>query len=81
MRSRTTAVRAGEPDRTAPVTNAEFTAALAARSPAHPAGFAGFAVRAVLGELADELLCGQRAIPAVLERAGFGSTTTRLVRR
>jgi uncharacterized protein len=32
----------------------------------------GFAVRAALGEFADEgLLSGQRAIPAVLERSGF----------
>jgi NAD dependent epimerase/dehydratase family enzyme len=32
----------------------------------------GFALRTVLGEFADEgLLGGQRAIPAVLERAGF----------
>ncbi|EID17910.1 TIGR01777 family oxidoreductase [Mycobacterium xenopi] len=56
----------------APVTNAEFTAALgrAVRRPT-PLVLPGFAVRAVLGELADELLCGQRAIPAVLERAGF----------
>ena len=32
----------------------------------------GFAVRAALGEFANEgLLGGQRAIPAALERAGF----------
>ena len=32
----------------------------------------GFAIRATLGEFADEtLLSGQRAIPGVLERAGF----------
>jgi NAD dependent epimerase/dehydratase family enzyme len=32
----------------------------------------GFALRALVGEFADEgLLGGQRAIPAVLERAGF----------
>ena len=32
----------------------------------------GFAVRAALGEFADEsLLIGQRAIPAALERRGF----------
>ena len=32
-----------------------------------------FAVRAALGELADEaLLTGPRAIPAALESAGFG---------
>ncbi|ORW12256.1 TIGR01777 family oxidoreductase [Mycobacterium kyorinense] len=57
----------------APVTNAEFTAALgrAVHRPT-PLILPGFAVRAVLGEFADEgLLCGQRVIPAALERAGF----------
>jgi hypothetical protein len=57
----------------APVTNAEFTAALgrAVNRPT-PLVMPGFAVRAALGEFADEtLLSGQRAIPAVLERAGF----------
>jgi uncharacterized protein (TIGR01777 family) len=57
----------------APVTNAEFTAALgrALNRPA-PLAVPKFALRAVLGELADEgLLGGQRAIPAALERAGF----------
>jgi uncharacterized protein len=57
----------------APVTNAEFTAALgrAVNRPT-PLLVPGFALRAALGEFADEgLLGGQRAIPAVLERAGF----------
>lgn len=57
----------------APVTNAEFTAALgrAVNRPT-PLMMPGFAVRAALGEFADEmLLSGQRAIPAVLERNGF----------
>ena len=57
----------------APVTNAEFTAALgrAVNRPT-PLMVPGFAVRAALGEFADEgLLGGQRAIPAALERAGF----------
>ena len=57
----------------APVTNAEFTAALgrAVNRPT-PLMMPGFAVRAALGEFADEtLLSGQRAIPTVLERAGF----------
>jgi uncharacterized protein (TIGR01777 family) len=57
----------------APVTNAEFTAALgrAVNRPT-PLMMPGFAVRAALGEFADEtLLSGQRAIPAELERAGF----------
>lgn len=58
----------------APVTNAEFTAALGrALNRPTPMIVPGFALRAVLGEFADEgLLAGQRAIPAVLERAGFG---------
>lgn len=57
----------------APVTNAEFTAALgrAVNRPT-PLMMPGFAVRAVVGEFADEgLLSGQRVIPAALERAGF----------
>jgi uncharacterized protein (TIGR01777 family) len=57
----------------APVTNAEFTSAFgrAVNRPT-PAAVPAFAIRALLGEFADEgLLTGQRAIPAVLERAGF----------
>jgi uncharacterized protein (TIGR01777 family) len=57
----------------APVTNAEFTAALgrAVNRPT-PLLVPGFGLRAVLGEFADEgLLGGQRAIPSALERAGF----------
>lgn len=57
----------------APVTNAEFTAALA-RALNRPAPWLvpGFALKAMLGEFAEEgLLGGQRAIPAALERAGF----------
>jgi uncharacterized protein (TIGR01777 family) len=57
----------------APVTNAEFTAALGrALNRPTPLALPGFAARAAFGELADEgLLAGQRAIPAVLEQAGF----------
>ncbi|KAA0092106.1 TIGR01777 family protein [Mycolicibacterium sp. P1-18] len=57
----------------APVTNAEFTAALGrVLNRPTPLAVPKFALRAVLGELADEgLLGGQRAIPAALERAGF----------
>ncbi|WP_099021913.1 TIGR01777 family oxidoreductase [Mycolicibacterium palauense] len=58
----------------APVTNAEFTTALG-RALNRPTLLLapGFAVRAALGEFADEgLLAGQRVIPAALERAGFG---------
>lgn len=57
----------------APVTNAEFTTAVgrAVNRPT-PLMVPGFALRAALGEFADEgLLGGQRAIPAALERAGF----------
>lgn len=57
----------------APVTNAEFTAALgrAVNRPI-PLMAPGFVLRTVLGEFADEgLLGGQRAIPAALERSGF----------
>jgi uncharacterized protein len=57
----------------APVTNAEFTTALG-RVVNRPTALLvpGFALRAVLGEFADEgLLGGQRAIPAALERAGY----------
>ncbi|TQR82939.1 TIGR01777 family protein [Mycobacterium hodleri] len=57
----------------APVTNAEFTAALGrALNRPTPMLVPGFALRAVLGEFAEEgLLGGQRAIPAALERVGF----------
>ena len=57
----------------APVTNAEFTAALG-RTVNRPTPLIvpGFALRVALGEFAGEgLLGGQRAIPAALERAGF----------
>jgi uncharacterized protein len=57
----------------APVTNAEFTAALGrAVRRRTPLMMPGFAVRAALGEFADaNLLSGQRAIPTALEGAGF----------
>ncbi len=57
----------------APVTNAEFTAALGRvlNRPA-PWPVPGFALKTLLGEFAEEgLLGGQRAIPVALERAGF----------
>ncbi len=56
-----------------PVTNAEFTRALSEvmRRPA-PWVVPGFALRAVLGEMAQEMaLMGQRALPAVLESQGY----------
>jgi uncharacterized protein (TIGR01777 family) len=57
----------------APVTNAEFTAALGrAINRPTPLSLPGFAARAALGEFADEgVLIGQRVIPDALERAGF----------
>ncbi len=57
----------------APVTNAEFTAALGRTVDRRtPLMLPGFVVRTALGEFADEaLLSGQRAIPGVLERSGF----------
>jgi uncharacterized protein len=57
----------------APVTNAEFTTAFgrAVNRPT-PLVLPGIAVRAALGEVAEQaLLIGQRAIPSALERAGF----------
>ncbi|WP_278265469.1 TIGR01777 family oxidoreductase [Nocardia sp. AG03] len=57
----------------APVTNAEFNRALgrALHRPT-PIVVPGFALRALVGELADEaLLRGPRAIPGVLEQAGY----------
>ncbi len=56
----------------APVTNAEFTAALgrAVRRPTLLI-LPGPAARAALGEFAESLLTGQRAIPAALEAADF----------
>jgi uncharacterized protein (TIGR01777 family) len=57
----------------APVTNAEFTTALgrAVHRPA-PLLLPDFALRAAIGEFADEgLLVGQRVIPAALEHNGF----------
>ncbi|MGV9802997.1 TIGR01777 family oxidoreductase [Mycobacterium sp. NPDC003449] len=57
----------------APVTNAEFTAAMGrALGRPTPLMVPGFVLRPLLGEFADEgVLIGQRVIPAVLERAGF----------
>lgn len=57
----------------APVTNTQFNSALgrAVRRPA-PWAVPSFALKAVLGEFAEEgILSGQRAIPTVLEANGF----------
>jgi uncharacterized protein (TIGR01777 family) len=55
-----------------PATNAEFTRALA-RAVSRPAIFRvpAFALRLALGELADTLLTGQRAVPQRAEHDGF----------
>ncbi len=56
-----------------PVTNAEFTRALG-RELHRPAPWRvpGFAMKAVLGQAADEMaLIGQRAVPAALRRSGY----------
>jgi NAD dependent epimerase/dehydratase family enzyme len=63
-------VNATGPD---PVSNAEFTRVLAAQlhRPA-PWAVPAFALRAALGEFADEgVLVSQRVLPGVLEREGF----------
>lgn len=56
----------------APVSNAEFTRALG-RALHRPAFLPvpGFALRMALGEFANSILVGQRAIPARAEEAGF----------
>ncbi|MBC7302534.1 MAG: TIGR01777 family protein [Nocardia sp.] len=56
----------------APVTNAEFNRALG-RALHRPTPFIvpGFALQALVGELAESILRGPRAIPAVLEEAGY----------
>jgi uncharacterized protein (TIGR01777 family) len=55
-----------------PATNAEFTRALG-RAVSRPAilPLPAFALRIALGELADTLLTGQRAVPQRAEQAGF----------
>ncbi|WNG91073.1 TIGR01777 family oxidoreductase [Mycobacterium sp. ITM-2016-00318] len=57
----------------APVTNSEFTKAMGrVLNRPTPMMLPGFALKTLLGEFAEEgLLGGQRAIPAVLERAGY----------
>jgi uncharacterized protein (TIGR01777 family) len=56
----------------APVTNAEFTAALG-RALHRPAVMPvpAFALKLALGEIADVLLTGQRAVPAKAEALGY----------
>lgn len=55
-----------------PVTNEEFTKELG-RALHRPAPWVApeFAIRAALGEFADELVDGRRAVPAVLHESGF----------
>ena len=56
----------------APVTNAEFTHALA-RTLRRPSWLPvpGFAFRTLFGEMASLVLCGQRALPERLQSAGY----------
>ena len=56
-----------------PVTNADFTRALAA-AVHRPAIFPvpGFALRLLLGEFAQILLASQRVLPRAAEKAGYG---------
>jgi NAD dependent epimerase/dehydratase family enzyme len=56
-----------------PVTNREFSHALgrAMHRPALAPGVPRFALRLVVGELADSIVTGQRAIPARALAAGF----------
>lgn len=62
-----------------PVTNAAFTKALG-RELGRPTVFAvpAFALRLALGEMADMLLTGQRALPAAALAAGYTFRHTRL---
>jgi uncharacterized protein (TIGR01777 family) len=58
-----------------PVTNAEFTKELG-KALGRPAPWLipGFALHLVLGEFAEEILAGQRALPIVLHESGFEFT-------
>jgi hypothetical protein len=59
----------------APVTNREFTRALnrAVHRPTFPVAVPGLVLKAALGPFAEEgVLIGQRLVPAVLQRSGFG---------
>ena len=56
-----------------PVTNKDFTRALAARACHRPAilPVPGFALHLVLGEMATMLLTGQRVLPKVAEAQAY----------
>lgn len=58
-----------------PVTNEQFTKELG-RALGRPAPWMvpGFALKAVLGEFAEEVLAGQRALPIVLHESGYEFT-------
>ena len=63
----------------APVTNTEFTRVLnrVVHRPTFPVHVPGFALRALLGPVADEgVLIGQRLVPAALQRSGYAFTHT-----
>jgi len=57
----------------APVTNRDFTKALgkALHRPTAPVAVPGFALKLALGQFAQEVLTGQRLVPAVLDKSGF----------
>jgi uncharacterized protein (TIGR01777 family) len=58
-----------------PVTNKDFTQALgrAVHRPTLPVAVPGFVLKTALGEFAQEgVLTGQRLLPTVLEKSGFG---------
>ena len=57
-----------------PVTNAEFARELGAQVAWHgmaPFPMPGFALKIILGEFSDELLCSKRVLPRKLQAAGF----------
>jgi uncharacterized protein (TIGR01777 family) len=56
-----------------PVTNAEYTKALASavHRPSWPIGPPAVVLKAALGEFADSIVTGQRVLPARLSEAGF----------
>ena len=64
-------LRAGQPHRAEPVTNAEppRPSASVLHRPTLPVP--GFALKAVLGEFAEELLIDQRMVPSRLLATGF----------
>ena len=64
------------------MTNEQFTKELG-KALGRPAPWVvpGFALKIVLGEFAEEILAGQRALPTVLHESGFEFTHRTLGRR